>query len=190
MAHISKQCNVFNGFNFRRDLQDKIGHITKLKIADKQLDADFTEGIIDPETEKDVKVVGIISGFDWPGGKAEPFSFSFQVSITNKNEIATLIHSEMKSIAVEVAFEIFEYDPDKKKFFKSVHTNDVALKALLSVHGGQRDLTLSDEPGYEVQQPLNYEMTMGVVPEDMSQEIHYAVATDKKFVLPWGVKRG
>lgn len=190
MAEISKQCSVFNGFNFRKDLQETIGHVTKLKIGDKELKADFTEGIKDPETESDVKTVGVMSSFYWEGGYAQPLELSFQISITNKNEVATLLHTELKNIAVEVAFEVFEYDPEKKKFFKSIHTNDQALKALLQVQGSERQLYLADEQGAEVEQPLNYQVQIGVVPEEQVQEIHVAVATDHKFVKPWGVGRG
>lgn len=188
MPAINKDCSVFNGFNFKRDVQDKIGHATQLTIGEKTLTADLT--VKEPIEEGDEKVVGVISSFSWDGGYAQPIQFSMQISITNKNEIASLLHTQMKSVAVTVNFNIYEYDPEAKAYYKSLHTNDADIKGLIQVEGDERILYLSDEPGMEVQQPINYQIVIGIVPEDEQQEIHLAVSQSMKFVKPWGVTRG
>lgn len=188
MPEIMKDCSVFNGFNFKRDVHESIGHITKLKVAAKALKADLT--LKNPEDESDEKVVGVISSFNWGGGYAEPQSFNCQISITNKNEVATLLHTDMKSLEVEICYNVYEYDRDAKKFYRSIHTNDASVKGLIQVEGTERVIYLEDTPGMEVEQPLNFGFVLGMVPEDKQQEIHVAVATDKKFVKPWGVERG
>jgi hypothetical protein len=188
MPEIYKTCSVFNGFNFRRDKHEMIGHVTSLKIGDKAFTADFS--LTKPDDEAEVKVVGVLSDFNWAGGYAEPTSFNFQISITNKNEVALLLHTEIKSLAVEICYNVYEYDRDAKEFYRSVHTNDAALTGLIQIEGEERILYLQDEPGMEVEQPLNFGVVLGVVPEDTAQEIHLAVSTDKKFVKQWGVTRG
>lgn len=187
MAEVQKSCSVFNAFNFKKELQDRVGHITQLKIGDKKLKADFTKGIKDPEGDKEVDAVGILSDYYWNGGHVEPMHFTFMVSVANKTEVADLLHTKLKSIAAEVAFNIFEYDPEKKQFFKCVHTSDKALKANIQVEGGERQLYLDDEANPEVQQPLNYQVTLTIVPEDEQQDIQLALSATKKFTLPWGV---
>jgi len=187
MAEVRKECSVFNAFNFKKELQDRVGHITELKIGDKKLKADFTKGIRDPEGDKEVSVVGILSDYFWNGGFVEPMHFNFVVSVANKTEVADLLHTKLKSIAAEVAFNIYEYDPEKKQFFKCVHTSGKAVKANIKVEGGERQLYLDDEANPEVQQPLNYAVQLVIVPEDEQQDIQLALSTNKKFTLPWGV---
>jgi len=188
MPPVNKYCSVTNGFNFRRDVHEDIGHITTLKVSDKKFEADFE--LKEPLDEKEEKVVGVISGFDWEGGYAQPLAFNFQVSIDNKNAALMLLHTDMKKLDVEMTFNIYEYDKQSGSFFKSLHTNDKPLKGVISVAGEQREFHTEDEPNPEVQMPENYGVTLVYVPQDEQQEIHMAVSTDKKFVKPWGIQRG
>ena len=188
MPSIDKPCSVFNAFNFKRDVQDRVGHLTTLKIGDKVITADLS--VKQPTDEAATKVVGVISNFHWDGGIAEPLQISFQVSLPNKNEVATLLHTSLKSIVIEWTFNIFEYDREAKTFFLAFHTNATAVKGLIQTQGSDRVFHLADEPGSEVQKPENYQVVIGVVPEDTEQALHMAVSNDKKFVKPWGVTRG
>ena len=188
MPSIDKPCSVFNAFNFKRDVQDRIGHLVSLKIGDKDMTADIS--LKKPTDEAAEKCVGVISNLSWSGGLAEPINIAFQVSITNKNEIATLLHTTMKSTVIEWNFNIYEYDKEAKTYFLSFHCNSTAIKGLIETHGSERVFYLSDEPSSEVQKPENYQVVIGTVPEDQQQDIHMAVSNDKKFVKPWGVTRG
>ena len=187
MPSVNKYCDIYNAFNFKRDLQEKLGHVTSLKIGEANPSADLT--LKEPISEGDVKCVGAISSFDWNAGDADPLSFSCQVSITNKNNMASLIHTQMKSVAVEVDFAIYDYDPDAKAYYKAVWV-DSAIKGVLKVEGNERDLHLADEASTEVQQPLNYTLNFGIQPEDNEQQIHMAVSQKNKFVKQWGVTKG
>jgi len=187
MPAIDKPCSVFNAFNFKRDVEDRVGHLLSLKIGETELTADIT--LKQPTDEAEAKVVGVISHFHWDGGTAEPMQMTFNVSVTNKNEIATMLHTTLKSVVIEWKFNIFEYDKEKKEFFLAFHTNDAAVKGLLQTQGSERVLYISDQPGSEVQKPENYPATIGAVPEDEQQDIHLAVAVGKQFVKPWGVTR-
>lgn len=188
MPAIYKQCSIDNAFNFRRDVHERLGHVTSLKIGETEFEADFT--LKEPMEEGDVGVVGVLSSFDWEGGYAQPQTFAFQVSITNKNEMMTLIHTEMKSLNVEICYNIYEYDKQEGAFFNSLHTNDAAILSLIHVVGEERQIFLEDEPSMEVPMPENYQVVLGVVPQDEQQDIQMAVDTNQKFVKPWGITRG
>ena len=59
MAELNFVCSVSQGFNFQKDEQDLVGHITSLKIGGKELKADFN--VTNPENiSENVKVVGIV----------------------------------------------------------------------------------------------------------------------------------
>jgi hypothetical protein len=185
---INKSCSVGNAFKFDRTQQQNIGHVTSLKIGETELSADLK--LKEPIEEGDVQVVGVLSNINWPGGDTDPLQFNMQLSVTNKNAIATLLHSTLKSVLLECTFTVYEYDPNAKKFFKCIHSNDAAVKGLFQLQGPQRVFHLSDQPGYEVQQPINYGLTLGMVPEDEEQEIHIAISDTDKFVKQWGTARG
>jgi hypothetical protein len=187
MPDIHKTCSVFNAFNFRRDVHESIGHLVELTIGETTFEQDLE--LHDPEEDGKVTVVAPISSISWSGGFSEPVSINFFLSVTNKNEMATLLHTDMKSIEVVFSYDIFDYDPDARVWYKSFHSNDTALNGLLHVQGTQRDLYLDDHPGTEVEQPRNYGVNLGIVPEAEAQEIHLAVSQDKKFVKQWGVTR-
>jgi len=194
MPAIHKDCSVFNAFNFRRDVHEKIGHVTNIKIGDDDngaLVADLT--LRDPiagDDTSEVKVAGVISSYHWEGGYAQPVQIAMQVSRENRKKLATLLQTTMKSIKLIINYEIYEYDRDAEVFYKSVHTNDTDLNCILQVQGTERVLYLNDTPGTEVENPVNYQLVVGMVPEEEQQEIHIAVSDTDKFVKPWGVTRG
>jgi hypothetical protein len=133
--------------------------------------------------------VGAISSCHWEGGYAEPLQFTFNVSITNKNALVVLVHSDMASILVEIDYVIWEYDPEKKQMFKCFHSNAAKLECLLQVSSNERQIYLSEEQGMEVEQPQNYQVVLSVVPEDKKQELHYAVSVSDKLVKQFGIDR-
>jgi hypothetical protein len=187
MPEIHKTCSVFNAFNFRRDSHESIGMLNKLTVGEIEFQEDLE--LMEPIDEGKINVVGAISSLSWAAGYSEPFMINFYVSVNNKNELATLLHTDMKSIEVLFDFDIFDYDPDTREFYKSIHSNDMEMKGLLQVEGTQRNLYLDDHPGAEVEQPRNYGINIGIVPEAEAQEIHLAVSSTMKFVKQWGITR-
>lgn len=183
-------CNVDQGFNFYPDAQDTIGHITKLKVAGKEIKADLA--VTNPEdiTGDNVKVAGVMSGIDWEGGMADPIIFSCQVSVTNKQELTVLQHSDLSDTSVEFQFMVFQYDPVKKKYFQAFHSNDTDLKGLVAKSGGDLHLGIDQDQSTEVMNPINFTLSLGVMPEDEKMDVHIAVSVDGKFVKNWGVTVG
>ena len=101
MASHIISCSVSQGFNFAKDAQDAVGHITALKIGDKKLAADFA--VTNPEdlSGDKKKVVGVVSSMFWNGGFAESIQFSCQVSNANKKDLAVLTNTELSNATVE-----------------------------------------------------------------------------------------
>ena len=187
MAETSFSCDVSQGFNFKKDAQDIVGHISKLKIGEKDMDVDLA--VTNPEdlAGDKIKVVGVVSDIYWEGGFAEPIQFSCQVSNANKKTLAILTNTEMSNTTVEFAFEIYDYDPDEKKYYKAFHTDGAAIKGLVEKSGGSLSIGISTDQSMEVMSPNNFTLSLGVMPEDTEQETHLAFSVSDKVVKRWGV---
>ncbi len=190
MAEIAKSCSVGQAYNFQKDKQDTIGHITKLKIGDKQFTAD-TE-VTNPTDLKGakVKVVGIGSNLFWGGGYADGIQFSCQISIKNKQEASMLVHSDLSNTEVHAAFTCYDFDPIAKVYFKSFHTNDAEIKGLVQKSGSSLAIAIDTSPSSEIVQPENYAFSLGVMPQNIAQDVHLGFANDMKVVKKWGVAIG
>ncbi|MBU1341549.1 MAG: hypothetical protein KKE44_12075 [Proteobacteria bacterium] len=190
MPSTSYYCSVSQGFNFYPDAQEIVGHIAKLKVAGKELKADLEVTTPEDITGDNVKVVGIMSGISWDGGMADPIEFQCQVSVKNKQELMVLQHSDLSDTSVEFQFKVFEYDPVKKKYFPAFHTDDTDLKGLVAKSGSDLHLNIDMDESGEVANPINFALSLGVMPEDEKQDIHMAASVDGKFVKAWGIKVG
>jgi hypothetical protein len=187
MAESSYSCSVSQGFNFQKDQQILVGHIVSCKVGNDQFDADLN--VSNPENASTlVKVFGIVSSIYWSGGYADPVQFSCQVSNFNKTKIATLTHKSMANTEVLFDFNIYDYDPKEKKYYKCFHTNDTKLKGLVLKSGGELAMGIDMDQSMEVVSPKNFSFTLGVMPQDLNMEIHLAVSVFDKFVKKWGVE--
>ncbi len=190
MAATNYYCNVGQGYNFYPDSQDVVGHLTKMKVAGKELKADMA--VTNPEDIKgdNVKVVGVMSGINWEGGMADAVNIGCQVSVTNKQDLTLLQHSELSDTTVEFQFIVYEYDPNKKKFFQSFHSKETTMKGLIQKSGSNLSLDVAMDQSTEVVNPINFAFNIGIMPEDEAQQIHLAASVDGKFVKAWGVAVG
>ena len=186
MASSSFTCSVSQGFNFQKDSQELIGHINSLKIGDTEMSSDLN--VTDPMNIANyVKVFGIASGIQWNGGYAEPVMLSCQVSVDNKNKLATLQHKSMANTEVQVQFTIYDYDPKTKAYYQCFHSNAVKLGGLVLKQGGELAMNISMDQSTEVVSPKNHTFQLGVMPQDKQMEIHLAFSSTDKLVKPWGV---
>ncbi len=187
MADLSYPCDVTQGFNFQKDVQTTVGHLNSIKVGDTELDVDLA--VTDPTdlAGDKVKVAGVIADIYWNGGYAEPISITAQISNANQKAIALLLHSDLSNTAVEFAFTSYAYDPEPKKYYKCFHSNDEALKGLVEKSGGELRLNLDTDPSQEVVSPLNFSLSIGIMPEDTEQDTHVAISDTDKFVKNWGV---
>lgn len=189
MAETNLSCSVEQGFNYQKDAQVLVGHITYLKIGDQELKADLE--VTDPENNANlVKVVGVANFVGWNGGYAEPVQFACQVSNANKVSVATLTHKSLSNTEVLFKFNIYDFDPGEKKYFKCFHSGDVQLKGLVQKAGGSLEISIANDQSMEVVSPKNFTLQMGVMPQEVAQSIMMATSVSQKFVKKWGVAVG
>ena len=187
MARSEYNCSVSQGFNFQKDQQMLVGHIVACKVGSDQLDADIS--VTDPnDISKDVRVFGILSSISWTGGYADAIQFGCQVSTKNKTKIATLVHKSLANTEVLFKFNVYDYDPKEKKYYKCFHSNDADLKGLVLKSGGELVMQIDMDQSTEVLPPRNYTFNLGVMPQDVNMEVHMAVSVSDKFVKKWGVE--
>ena len=188
-AESSYSCSVVQGFNFEKDGQSLVGFINYVKIEDTTLAADLA--VTDPENNSNMlKVCGVLSNIYWKGGYADPVQFSAQVSVDNKNKLATLIHKSLSNTLVEFAFTVYDYDPRVKKYYRCFHTNGYLLDGLVYKSGGELAIDVDMDQSNEVVSPKNHTFYLGVMPQDCEMEIHLAVSESDKFVKKFGVQAG
>ena len=182
------QCDVANGFNFKRDVQNPLGHLKALTIGQEAIEANME--VIIPESGDMVNVVGIISDISWEGGDAHPISLSCQVSNSNKVLLTGLTGDTLHDTSVEFDFDIYRYDPapDQRKFFKCFHTNDEVVKGRLEKSSrGELAVEVAQDPSHEVESPLNFTLSFAVNPEEIEQHLQLADAVGANKTSRWAV---
>lgn len=185
-AETSLTASVSQGFNFQKDAQDIVGHINVLKIGDTELSSDLN--VSDPmNAARYVKVFGVASSIHWKGGYADPVQFSAQVSVDNKNKLATLLHKSMSNTEVVLQFTFYDWDPKTKSYYQAFHTNAMKVKGLVLKQGGALAMSIDMNQSMEVVSPKNHTFTLGVMPQDTDMQLHLAVSTSDKFVKKWGI---
>lgn len=187
MAAKSYYCNVKQGFEFRQDVQDHVGIVTALKIGAKDLKADFSEIISPEDGKKKVKAVGVISGIDFAGGKADPIAVNFNVSTANKVELMTMLDAGLVDVSVTFTFEVWSYDPIKKAYYKAFHNNGEKTEGLVAKSGSDFLLAVSGTPDGIVDNPLNYAASIVINPANKAQALQYANSSAAKASMPFGV---
>lgn len=188
MASTSFNCSVSQCFNFSKDCQDVVGHLTSLKIGTLDYAKDLE--VQDPTAIKDstkIKVVGVLSGIFWNGGFADPVSFNCQISTGNKQQSVILQHSTLSDTTVEYSYVVYDYDPIAKVYFKAFHTDSTDLKGLIAKSGGELSFGVEMDQSREVVSPKNFSFYLGVMPQEEAQVIQYAVSQEAKFTKAWGV---
>jgi len=188
MPQFSKGCHVSQGFNFKKDNTSIVGFLTALKVNDKEIKADITaKDPLNPTT--DLPVVAVLSEVSWATGTVDALYFSGQLTAPNRQDLALMVYKDLTKVEVLFKYNIYEYDPVAKKYFKCFHTGDTEMKGLLEKNGGDLTLSVSDDASTEVQSPLNFSFYIGIKPQPAEQSITIATADQKNVVKQWGVKQ-
>lgn len=189
MPEFRKVCDVYQGYNFKKDKQTTVGFVTKLKLGDTDLTVD--QKCKDPTNpDNELAVVAVLSDVLWETGVTDAVYFSGQVSVANKQSIQQLVYMTMVNVLVEFQFSIYEYDPLAKKYFLCFHSNKKDMKGLLEKRGDELNLTVADDASTQVQSPENYAFNTGIKPQPDAQALQVAVGDTKNFVKAWGLKVG
>jgi hypothetical protein len=188
MPTFQKNCDVKQGYDFKKDIQTPVGYITSLKIGDATLKADQT--VKDPlAPETDLAVVAVLSGAMWELGVTDALYYTGQLSVYNKQQTQLLTYKDLAKVEVLVKVAVYAYDPIEKKYFKCMlGTDDAELKGILEKNGGDLNLTVADDSSPEVQSPENYAFQIGVKPQPSAQVVTVATSFSDKVVKAWGMK--
>lgn len=188
MPHISKGCDVYQGFNFKKDKSTTVGFITALKVNDIEIKADITvKDPLNPTT--DLPVVAVLSDAHWSTGTTDTIGFSGQCTAGNRQNLAIMLYKDLTKVEVLFKYDVYEYDPMAKKYFKCFHCGDTEMKGLLEKNGADLHLSVADDASAEVQSPLNYSFHIGIKPQSTEQALTIATADQKTVVKQWGVKQ-
>jgi hypothetical protein len=188
MPVFSRTCDVYQGYNYKKDVQATIGYITKMKIGDTDLDVN--QSCKDPmNPTADLKVVSVLGQFDWYAGPTDAIYFTGQLALSNKQKLVLLAFQDLVKVAVVFQFAVYEFDPAAEKYFKAA-TCDAALNGILEKNGADLNLSVSNDASTEVQSPLNYQFQIGVKPQPSSQKITLASGQGKNIVRLWGIQVG
>lgn len=190
MATFQKNCDQYQGYNFKKDVQTAVGYITSLKIGDTTLSVDQT--VKDPMSPADdLKVVAVLTGALWELGPTDALYFSGQISVPNKQAVQLLTYKDLTKVEVVVKFAVYDYDPVEKKYFKCMlGADDAELNGILEKNGSDLNLSVADEASREVQSPENFSFQTGIKPQPSAQEITIATSFSAKVVKAWGITIG
>lgn len=187
MAQLDFGCSISQGYNFQKDVQTMVGHLVKLKIGDTEITADTD--LTDPaDNTKSVTVVGPISYIQWQGGYADAVHVNANLTTTNQKTIALLTHTTLTNTLVEFQYDIYAFDQVAKVYYKAFHTDSSDIKGIILKQGGALALHIGTDPEMEVPSPLNYALSISIMPQEEAQAIQVAVSNTDKFSKAWGVK--
>src|SRR5262249_40930748 len=120
MPEFRKQCDIYQGYNFKKDRQTVVGFLTKLTIGEVEITADTT--CKDPTNPTDdLAVVAVCSDVLWELGVTDAVYFTGQVSVYNRQNIMDLVINTLTNIEVVYQFTVYDYDPVAKVYFKTFH---------------------------------------------------------------------
>jgi hypothetical protein len=180
--------SMYQGFNFKKEVQDPVGYLINLKIGTQDLAQSFTE-LVDPEDfSKKVKAVGVVTSCTWDGGLAESITLHFQVSTKNQQDLMVLVNSDLSNTEVEFEYNLYTYDNVEKKYFKCFHTDGKKMKGMVLKSGGNLALSIAQYPDNSVPNPENFAAGISIMPAVDTQVLQWAASVSGKKAMNWGVK--
>lgn len=187
MAMFRQPCDVYQGYNFRKDRQTPVGFITAMTLGDVTLSAD--QEAKDPlSPAEDLKVVAVLSDVMWELGVTDAHYLSGQISTANADSVKLLTYRDMTRVEVTYTFVIYDYDPIERRYFKSlVSDEDATLYGMLERNGRDLNLSVADDPSTEVQSPENFAFSVGVTPQPKAQRLTVSTSYSRPITKAWGL---
>lgn len=187
MAVTHYPCDLYQGYNYKKDVQTHMGFVNSMTIGTTVITAD-TSVIFPTADTTQVKVAGVLSEIYWEGGNAEPIMMDFNVSIANKVLIATLLQTNMSNTNVVFEFTVYEYDPVAYAYYSCFSSNSTTVNGVIRKVGGDLDFACDTVEASEVQMPKNFRVHMGISPNDTSAMVlQLAMSSTATFMKQWGV---
>lgn len=174
------QCDVYQEFNFKKDLMVTVGYMNSLTIAGIQLTADLVN-LTDPVAlENSMNVVGAMDYLLWSGMPRDPIQMSLLVDDANQVSLQNLISSGVSNASIGAQFTIYDYDPAARKYYASFWTNGT-LNGVLS------SLNIAPSSKQPTGAPPLYSCDLQMGPISGSQQLIYrANSASAKFLSFFG----
>lgn len=186
----SRQLDPKQGMEMEEDVFVPVGFVTKLKIGGKELKADIE--CRKPDKRGDtLKAAMVLENVFWAMGTNDSLSFSGRVSPKNRAIVAEQLYDKLDGNAVDIDFEVWEYDYSEKKPVYFTSFQGKGLAALLESGGGYVALDCGDMPADDIAAPLNYTLNFSLdATSSKAQKLTVAVSKKTKFEKAWGMKSG
>jgi hypothetical protein len=186
MASSNYSCSIKQGFNFEKDQQVLVGHLMSMTIGGTALPADTT--VTSPtDLKNETKLLGVISDISWAGGYADPIYLNCNVSNSNQKLLQIMKHTNLLKTDVLFVFNIYVFDQVAKKYYLAFHNDSKDGKGLIMKSGGDLLIDIAERNDPTVPSPLNYNFSIGIMPQETAQVLNFAVSDTDKFVKTWGV---
>ncbi len=186
MPEFNRELSVYQGFNFKKDKQDRVGFVTSLKLGTLTLKVDLTTAKDPTNPANALASVLILDNFSWGTGVTDSLQFSGRISRVNKIKIEEALLGSFTNTEVEIDYAIFEYDALAKSYFKSCYPNAVC-KGLIEKHGDELALSVEGDPADEIQSPINFVFNLSVTPNEEEQSINISVKKNSPITKSWGL---
>lgn len=192
MPQFSRALDVYQGYNFKKDVQTAVGYITAMKVQAKDLPADQNVPTPDPDQQgADTSVVAVLTRVYWGTGLTDAIYFSGQISNENRKTLAEAVINSLTNVEIEFTFDVYEYDPGDKEpaYFKCISGEN--LRGLVEKSGEDLSLAVANMPSDEVQSPQNFSFQVGIKPQAREEKtITIGVSKSAKIPKKWGIKVG
>lgn len=187
-ASVYKPCDAYQGFNFSKNKNTRVGFINSLQIGSvKEMKSDIK--VADPMNPNggEFSVHAVLHEASWGLQQTGPLKFAGQIGTDNKKSIDIAKENSMTKIDTIFQFCVYEYDRSAKKYYKAFHSDDRDMKGRIEKNGDELNLSIGDVPWTGVLRPENYSFEISIVPESVEQDLHMAVSERFKVVRKWGV---
>jgi hypothetical protein len=188
MPAINLDCDVKQGYDFKKDSKATVGYITEMIIGGQTLAGDQT--IKDPlSPDMTLGAVAVLSSASWKTGPTNPMYFTGQISAANMHTIRAFMTKGDEDISVRFKFVCYAYDftaGKMGKMFKSYHSGDTQIQGLIEKKRNELSLHVDTDPLAYPPTPTTFPISIGIIPGDREQPVHLATSDTDKLALPWG----
>jgi len=186
-APVELDCDVLRGFDMSRDEPARHGHVTAMRIADAELDADLNA--FDPLSGLGHKVVGVLSRVAWGGGPPDPLMLEMRVSVDNTATLTQLTQGGLVDDEVEFSFVVYDYDAGEQAWYAAfglAQAYDGRIEAAVQEAGDGHEISIEQEPAPDVRVPSNFTFRIGIAQSDCIEVFWLAAGLASGTALEWG----
>lgn len=143
-VEFSKECDVGQGYNFKKNEHHTFGFITSWTIGENTISPDIK--VVDPNSLASVAasagstgsqemntsgifnlaVVGVLGSASWSTLPNENITLDARVSLTNAQTLRMITMQSLKKVIMQIGFVVYEYDLVNQKYFTSFATKQGA----------------------------------------------------------------